>query len=319
METILGLLAVPLHAATMGAAALLLAGLVARLKARLAGRRGPPLLQPLRDLRRLFRKQAIHPQHAGVMFRLAPPAGLACLVGAALLVPSFTLAMATAPLADLLLLAGLLGAARALRILAALDTGTAFGGLGAQREGAFAVLAEPTLLVSISVLALLAGTTNLPAIIAVLGDGSVGLRVSLGLVGLALAAVALAEAARMPVDNPATHLELTMVHEATALEYAGPDLAMVQAQAALHLLVWVSLLGALFVPFGIAPGGAGADAWLLGLLLFAGKVTVLGLLLALFEVTIAKMRVFRVAEFLGAALLLAVMAALLLFVSTGIA
>jgi formate hydrogenlyase subunit 4 len=314
-----GLLTAALHAALMLLAAPTLAGVVASAKARLTGRRGPPLLQPWRDLRRLLRKQRLWPEHSGMVFRLAPALGLACIAAAALLVPSFARGMATAPLADLLVIAGLMAAARALRVLAALDSGTAFAGLGAQREMAFAVLAEPALLISIAVVALIAGTTNLDGMMGTLAEGNVGLRVSLALLGIALAAVALAEAARMPVDNPATHLELTMVHEATALEYSGADLALVHAQAWLHLLVWIALLGGIFLPFGIAPPGAGPLSWLLGMGLFALKALLLALALAVFEVTIAKMRVFRVTEFLGAALLMALMAALLLFISTGIA
>jgi formate hydrogenlyase subunit 4 len=227
--------------------------------------------------------------------------------------------MALAPLADLLLVAGLLAVARAALALAGMDAGTPFGGIGASREMSFAAFAEPALLVSALTLALLAGTTNLDAVAAAFAEGALGLRVSLALVFLALLAVALAENARLPVDNPATHLELTMVHEAMLLEASARDLALWEAQAALKLATWLALLAAVFFPAGMAPAGAGPLAWLAGLAAFALKIGALAVALAVFESAIAKMRIFRVPEFLGAALLLALLAATLLFVSTGLA
>jgi formate hydrogenlyase subunit 4 len=220
--------------------------------------------------------------------------------------------MALAPLSDLLLIGALLALARAAQVLAGMDAGTAFGGLGASREAAFAALAEPAFIVSVLVIAMLAGGTNLEAASAALQEGSLGLRVSLGLVLVALVVVAVAENARLPVDNPATHLELTMVHEAMILEASGRHLALWEAAAALKLLVWLSLLLALFVPFGTAGSVLG---WPGAAVLWVGKLAVLVLALSAFENAIAKMRVFRVPEFLGAALLLALVGAVLLFVS----
>lgn len=308
-----------LHAALLLAAAPLVVGVVRTLKARMMGRAGPHPLQPARDLVKLLRKRPVLAETASPVTRAAPALALAATFAAALLVPGFAQGMLLAPMADLLVITGLLALARAAQVLAAQDAGTAFGGLGAAREVTFAAFAEPALLVSILVLALLAGSSNLDAIGALFREGTVGVRVSLLFVALALLAVALAENARLPVDNPATHLELTMVHEAMILEASARHLALWEAQAALKLTLWLALLAALFLPFGAAPAGAGPLAWLLGLLAWGAKLAVLALALAAFESAIAKLRVFRVPEFLGAALLLALLAAAMLFVSTGLA
>lgn len=319
MVSAIGLLTQVLHLALLLAAAPLVVGVVRWLKARLLGRRGASPLQPFRDLDKLLRKRPVLAGNASWVAEAAPVAALAAGILAVALVPSFDRGMALAPLADLLLVAGLLAVGRFAIALAGLDVGTAFGGLGAAREMAFAAFAEPALLVSVLTFVVLAGSTNLDAIALVLRDGAIGLRVSLVLALMAMLAVALAENARIPVDNPATHLELTMVHEAMLLEASGRHLALWDYAAALRLTGWLALLAALFVPHGAAPAGAGPLAWALGLLAFAAKMAVLCLALAVFETTIAKMRIFRVPEFLGAALLLALLAAALLFVSTGLA
>ena len=183
----------------------------------------------------------------------------------------------------------------------------------------FAAFAEPALLLCVLTFAILAGSTNLDLIAATLRDGALGLRVSLILAGVAMLAIAVAENARIPVDNPATHLELTMVHEAMLLESSGRHLALWEYQAALKLTLWLALIAAIFAPFGTAPEGSGPLAWVGGLVAWGLKMGMLALGLAAFESAIAKMRVFRVPEFLGAALLLALLAAALLFVSTGLA
>jgi len=164
-------------------------------------------------------------------------------------------------------------------------------------------------------LALIAGSTQLSTMASVLISGEVGLRVSLGLALIALIIVAIAENARIPVDNPATHLELTMVHEAMVLEYSGRHLALIDLAASLKLLLYVSLIGCLFVPWGMAASGTGMAALALGVVSYLGKLAAGGILLAVFETSIAKMRVFRVPEFLGAALMLGLLATLLRFVS----
>ncbi|WP_043335871.1 respiratory chain complex I subunit 1 family protein [Belnapia moabensis] len=308
-----------LHIALMLAAPPLVVGLIRWLKARMNGRRGASPLQPYRDLARLLRKRPVLAENASLVSEMAPYLALAATLVAAALVPGFAQGMAFAPVADLVLVAGLLALARMALALNGMDAGTAFGGMGAAREMSFAVFAEPALLVSALSFAILAGSTNLDQIGASFRDGALGLRVSLGLAAVAMGAVALAENARLPVDNPATHLELTMVHEAMLLEASGRHLALWDYQAALKLTLWLALIAAVFFPFGAAPAGSGPLAWLVGLLAWVAKMGGFCLALAVFEGAIAKMRVFRVPEFLGAALLLALLAAALLFVSTGFA
>jgi formate hydrogenlyase subunit 4 len=314
MQTLAALLAQLLHGALVLVVAPLLLGAVRWLKARMLGRSGPPPWQPVLVLLKLLRKRPVLAESASAVTRVAPYVAVCALLLAALLVPSFARGMLFAPLSDLLLIAALLALARAAQVLAGLDAGTAFGGLGAAREVSFAALAEPAFLVAVLVVAMLAGGTNLDAAAAVLQEGATGLRVSLGLVLVALVAVALAENARIPVDNPATHLELTMVHEAMLLEASGRHLALWEAASALKLLVWSALLLALFVPFGTVPA-ASVLAWPGAVVLWVAKLAAIALALAAFESAIAKMRVFRVPEFLGAALLVALVAAVLLFVS----
>jgi formate hydrogenlyase subunit 4 len=308
-----------LHLALLLAMAPVVVGVVRWLKARMQGRRGAHPWQVWRDLLKLLRKRPILAENASWISRVAPYAGLASAIAAAALIPSFSRDMAFAGMGDLVLLAGLLALGRVAMALAGLDVGTPFGGLGAAREMAFAALAEPALLLAALTFAILAGTTGIEGIITAVQDGGLGLRVSLALVFLALLAVAVAENARIPVDNPATHLELTMVHEAMILEASARHLALWEGAAALRLTLWLALLAALFFPFGMAPPGFAPLAWVVGLAAFLAKMVCLCLALAAFESAIAKMRVFRVPEFLGAALLLGLLAALLLFVSTRLA
>jgi formate hydrogenlyase subunit 4 len=171
------------------------------------------------------------------------------------------------------------------------------------------------MLMIVFTLALVAGSTQLSTMAGYLVSSEVGLRVSLGMALVALIMVAIAENSRIPVDNPATHLELTMVHEAMVLEYSGRHLALIDLAAALKLLLYVSLIACLFIPWGLAPRGAPPQAFAIGVVAYLAKLGVCGFLLALFETSIAKMRVFRVPEFLGAALMLGLLATLLMFVS----
>ena len=318
MQALAAILTQLLHVALVVLAAPLLVGGIRWLKARMLGRRGASPLQPWRDLDKLLRKRPVLAENASAVSEVAPYLGFAACLTALALVPSFALGMALAPLADLLLVAGLLALARMALALTGMDVGTAFGGLGAAREMSFASFAEPALLVAALSFVMLAGSSNLDQIAAALRDGGFGLRISLALAAAAMLAVAVAENARIPVDTPATHLELTMVHEAMLLESSGRHLALWEAQAALRLTLWLALIVAIFLPFGTAPAGAGPLAWALGLLAWVVKMAGLALALAVFESAIAKMRVFRVPEFLGAALLLALLAAALLFVSTGL-
>jgi formate hydrogenlyase subunit 4 len=298
----------------LGLAPLLL-GFVRKVKARLVRRQGPPLIQPYRDLVRLLRKDVVLADNASWLFRSIPYAIFAVTWVAAALVPTFATGLIFSWSADLIAIIALLGLARFLLALAGLDIGTSFGGIGSSREVMIASLAEPAMLMIVFTLALLAGSTQLSTMAAYLGSDAAGLRVSLGLALIALIMVAIAENARIPVDNPATHLELTMVHEAMVLEYSGRHLALIDLSSELKLLLYVSLIACLFVPWGIAPQGAGLEAHLIGTAAYVAKLAAGGFLLAVFETSIAKMRVFRVPEFMGVALMLGLLATLLLFVS----
>jgi formate hydrogenlyase subunit 4 len=234
---------------------------------------------------------------------------------AAAIIPTFATGLIFSWTADLIAIIALLGSARFFLALAGMDVGTSFGGLGSSREVMIATLAEPSMLLIIFTLALVAGSTELSTIAAFMTSPQVGLRVSLGIALVALVMVALAENARIPVDNPATHLELTMVHEAMVLEYSGRHLAMIELAASLKLLLYISLIACIFTPWRLAVLGQGPAVYLLGMLAYLAKLAVGGALLGLFETATAKMRIFRVPEFLGAALMLGLLATLLRFVS----
>ena len=293
----------------------LLTGFVRKVKARLLRRQGPPLLQPYRDLLRLMRKDVVLAENASWLFRVIPYIVFAGTWVAASLVPTFGSGLLFSWSADLIALVALLGCARFFLALAGLDVGTSFGGIGSSREVMIASLAEPAMLMIVFTLALLAGSTQLSAMAAYMVSGEVGLRVSLGLALLALIMVAIAENARIPIDNPATHLELTMVHEAMVLEYSGRHLALIDLSSELKLLLYISIIGCLFVPWGIASPNGSAPEIAIGAVSYVTKLSVGGFLLAVFETSIAKMRVFRVPAFLGAALMLGLLGTLLLFVS----
>ena len=293
----------------------LLTGLVRKVKARFLRRQGPPLIQPYRDLVRLMRKDVVLAESASWLFRVIPYLVFAATWVAASLVPTFRTGLLFSWSADLIAIIALLGSARFFLALAGLDVGTSFGGIGSSREVMIASLAEPAMIMVVFTLALIAGSTQLSTMAGVLVSPEVGLRVSLGLALFSLIMVAIAENARIPVDNPATHLELTMVHEAMVLEYSGRHLALIDLSVSLKLLIYISLIACIFMPWGIAPPDAGPMALALGLVSYVGKLALGGFLLALFETSIAKMRVFRVPEFLGAALMLGLLATLLLFVS----
>jgi formate hydrogenlyase subunit 4 len=297
------------------AVAPLLTGFVRKVKARLMRRRGPPLIQPYRDLIRLMRKEAVVADTASWLFRAIPYIIFAATWVAAALVPTFRTGLLFSWSADLIGIIALLGGARFFLALAGLDVGTSFGGIGSSREVMIASLAEPAMLMVVFTLALVAGSTQLSTMAGYMVSPAVGLRVSLGLALIALIMVAIAENARIPVDNPATHLELTMVHEAMVLEYSSRHLALIDLTAELKLLLYISLIACLFAPWGLATPSAGPLAIGIGIISYLGKLAIGGFLLALFETAIAKMRVFRVPEFLGAALMLGLLGTLLLFVS----
>jgi formate hydrogenlyase subunit 4 len=300
----------------------LLLGFTRKVKARLLYRQGPPLLQPYRDLRKLLRKEVVLAENASWLFRTAPYMIFSATWVAAALVPTFATGLMFSWSADLIAITALLGSARFFLALVGMDVGTSFGGIGASREVMFASLAEPAMIMIVFTVALVAGSTQL-SVVASYMLTHLEVRVSLALALIGLIIVALAENARIPVDNPATHLELTMVHEAMVLEYSGRHLAVIELAAALKLLLYISLITCIFVPIGLAPQGIAQGAWLgadmrpllIGIVTYVVKLAGAGFMLAVFEASIAKMRVFRVPEFLGAALMLGLLATLLLFVS----
>jgi len=293
-----------------------LTGVTRKMKARLQRRIGPSILQPYRDLRRLFGKDVVLADNSSWLFRVAPYLIFAATWVAAALVPTFQTGLLFSWAGDLIAIVALLGTARFIQAVAALDTGTSFGGIGASREVMIASLAEPAMIMVVFTVALVAGSTQLSTIAAFMADAG-GLRVSLALALVALIIVALAENARIPVDNPSTHLEVTMVHEAMVLEYSGRHLAMIELASSLKLLLYISIIACIFFPFGLITDRAGLPAHAISLAAYLLKVIVAGLLLATLETVIAKMRVFRVPNLLGIALMLGLLGTLLLFVSEG--
>lgn len=294
-----------------------LTGLVRKIKARILSRRGPPLIQPYLDLIRLMRKDAVLAQNASWLFRVIPYIVFASTWVAAALIPTFATGLIFSWSADMIAIIAFMGTARFFLALAGLDVGTSFGGIGSSREVMIASLAEPAMLMTVFTLALIVGSTQLSNVAEYMLSGAAGLRVSLAMALIALIMVALAENARIPVDNPATHLELTMVHEAMVLECSARHLALIELAASLKLLLYMSLIACVFVPWGLAPAGSGLGAYVIGFAAYLGKLAIGALLLAFFETSIAKMRVFRVPQFLGAALMLGLLATLLRFVSGG--
>jgi len=297
------------------AAAPLLTGFVRKCRAHLQRRRGASVFQPYRDLARLLRKEVVLADSASWLFRVAPYLVFAATWVAAALVPTFATGLMFSWSADLIAIIALLGSARFFLALAGLDVGTSFGGIGSSREMMIASLAEPAMIMMVFTLALIAGSTQLSTIAETMTFAHVGLRVSLAFALVALVLVAIAENGRIPIDNPATHLELTMVHEAMVLEYSGRHLAMIELAAQVKLLLYLSLIACVFAPWGLAGPESPAWAYVAGVGAWAGKLATGAILLATFETATAKMRVFRVPNFLGAALMLGLLGTLLLFVS----
>jgi len=300
------------------AVAPVLLGLLRKVRARLLLRQGPSLFQPYRDLWRLLRKEALIAKNASWLFRVAPYLIFSAVWVAAALVPVFATGLIFNWSADILAIVALLATARFAMALAGLDVGTSFGGLGSSREMMISSLAEPAMLMIVFTIALLAGTTQLSAIADYMAAQPVGLRVSLALALVAMIIVSVAENARIPVDNPATHLELTMVHEAMILEYSGRHLALIEAASATKLLLYMSLVICLFFPFGMASAEASAWLQLAGILAWMAKLGIGAVLLAFGETIVSKMRLFRVAEFLGGALVLGLLSMILLFEFKGL-
>ncbi|RTZ74180.1 MAG: formate hydrogenlyase [Gammaproteobacteria bacterium] len=291
-------------------AAPLLAGWIKWLKARLQNRRGSSPLQPYRDLHKLFGKEVLVAETASAVFRAAPYIVFGATLLAVASLPLLTVKLPTAAIADMIVMVGFLALARFFLALAGMDTGSAFGGMGASREMLVSALAEPAMLMAIFTLAMSAHSTNLSSISSwVLNEGAI-LRPSFMFALLGLALVAVAETGRIPVDNPDTHLELTMIHEAMILEYSGRHLALMEWAAQLKLLLYGVLVVNVFFPWGIAESfapGALALGLGLGLAALTAKLLLLSMILAVSETVLAKMRLFRAPQFLNLAFLLAVL------------
>ncbi len=283
----------------------LLSGWVAQCRAWLQNRSAPSLWQPYRLLHKLFNKESIVADGASRLFRTAPYVVFGCMVLASAIVPTVSTDLPLAPAADAIALVGLFALARVFVSLAAMDVGTAFGTLGARREMLVGFLAEPALLMVLFAASLISKSTSLATIVSTLAHREFALHPAMALAGVAFTMVSLAENARIPVDNPATHLELTMIHEALILEYSGRHLALLEWAASLKLFAYSCIGLALFFPWGVAEAQAPLEM-LLALPALVGKLAIGGALLALLETLSAKMRIFRVPEFLATAFLLAV-------------
>jgi len=306
-----GLLALA-QVAVMALGAPLLVGGLRSLKARLVGRRGPSPLQPYRDLAKLLGKEAVISTTTSWIFRVTPYVLAATMLVAAVAAP---ILLARPPLgfAGILLLMYLLLLGTFFLALAGLDSGSAFGGMGASREVAVAALAEPTVVIAVFALALRADTTNLGAIVERFArDPLLAANPGHLLAFVAFFIVMIAETGRLPVDNPATHLELTMIHEAMVLEYSGRHLALVEWAAAMKLFLFMTLLANLFVPWGV-PDRLAAGPLALGAALLAVKLGVLTVALAVIETSVAKLRLFRVPELLSGSFALALLSVLAVF------
>ena len=300
-ETLGALVSAVLQVVGLLAVAPLLRGSIKKMKATMQMRKGPPLLQGYYDLAKLFRKETVRSETASWVYVLGPRLYFAAAVAATMLVPVLVAASPLDGAGGILGLVGILALGRFALAAAALDTGSPFGGMGSSREMTIAALAEPALMLGLFTSALAAGSLDLGAVVrGALAPGAL-FRPSDILALSGLFVVLIAETGRIPVDNPATHLELTMIHEAMVLEYAGPDLALVEWASALKELLYITLLIDLFIPFGIAttiapgPVAIAAVAWM-------AKLFVFGVVITLVETTNAKLRLFRVPELVAVSL-----------------
>ncbi len=294
------------QSAVFVAASPLLAGWVKRTRCRLQNRTGPSVLQPYRDLRRLFAKNVVVADTTSWLFRTTPYVVFGATVLAAAVVPLVATHLPTAAIADVIVLVGFFALARFFQALAAFDAGTAFGGMGASREMTIASLAEPAMLLVVFTFAVTANTTNLSTAVDHILDAGLVLRPSFIFIAVALLMVAVAETGRIPVDNPATHLELTMVHEAMVLEYSGRHLALIDWAAQIKLMLYGVLFIDLFMPWGIA-SQLSVSSVLTAAASVALKLWLLGMALAIAETLQAKMRLFRVPGYLGFAFVLSLL------------
>ena len=283
----------------------LLTGWINQWRAWLQNKSAPSLWQPYRLLHKLFNKESMVADQASRLFRTAPYVVFGCMTLACAIIPTLSTDLPLAPAADAIALVGLFALARVFISLAAMDIGTSFGTMGARREMLIGFLAEPALLMVLFSFSLIAKSTSLTTIVETLAHREFTIYPGMAMAGVAFTMVSLAENARVPVDNPATHLELTMIHEALILEYSGRHLALLEWAASLKLFAYSCIGLALFFPWGVAEADAPL-AMLLALPALVFKLAIGGFLLAVLETLNAKMRVFRVPEFLGTAFLLSV-------------
>ena len=286
----------------------LVSGVIKALKARMQTRRGPGILQPYRDLMKLFSKGTVIPDTASWIFEAAPYVAFITTVLAGLMIPMVSTDAPLSLLGGVLAIVYLLGLGRFFVALAGMDTGSSFGGLGSSREMTISALAEPAMMLAVFAVAIGANSTSLSEVArTAIGQNWRFLAPAQMLACSALYIVLLAETGRIPVDNPATHLELTMVHEAMILEYSGPGLALIEWAASMKQLVLMTLLINVFWPFGLNTGAsiAGALAGVGWLLL---KLGLLACTIVLVESTNAKLRLFRVPELLAVAFTLGTLA-----------
>jgi formate hydrogenlyase subunit 4 len=287
----------------------ILNGWINQCRAWLQNRSAPPLLQIYYTLSKLFHKEVLLAHNASTLFRAAPYIIFSCMALSCAIVPTLSTDLIFSPAADAIALVGLFALARVFIALAGMDVGTSFGSLGSRREMLIGFLAEPALLMVLFTTSLISQSTSLSTIVETLAHREFAIYPSLAFAGVAFTMVSLAENARVPIDNPATHLELTMIHEAMILEYSGRHLALIEWASCLKLFAYSCIGIALFFPFGIPEAAHPAALALAGVILVL-KLTVIGFLLALIETLSAKMRIFRAPEFLGTAFLLAVLAML---------
>jgi formate hydrogenlyase subunit 4 len=288
------------------AAAPLLAGWVKLVKCHMQNRAAPSLFQPYRDIAKLLRKDLVIADNASWLFRATPYVVFGAMLLSAAAIPLVALGLPTGAIADVIVIVGFFALARFFTALAGMDIGTAFGGMGSSREMTVAALAEPAMLMAVFTLSMTASSTNLFTAVDYVLDAGLVLRPSFLFALAGLAMVAVAETGRVPVDNPATHLELTMIHEAMILEYSGRHLALIEWASQIKLMIYAVLIANLFWPWGIArefaPGALAVGAFAIG-----AKLAGLALLLVVWETVLAKMRLFRVPQFLGFAFLLSLL------------
>jgi formate hydrogenlyase subunit 4 len=291
----------------------LVTGVIRKLKALLQSRKGPGIFQPYYDLYKLFRKDSVISRNTSWIFQITPYVAMTAVLVAALLVPAFS-SSTVGFFGDLIVFIYLLAMVRFFMALAALDAGSAFGGMGSSREMTISSMAEPTMLLSIFTMALVVGTTSLGGISGQLAASGLNLvRPSLFLAFAAFFIATLAENARLPIDNPSTHLELTMIHEAMVLEYSGKQLALIELSSMTRLVLFLAVLSSVFMPWGIATD-ASAAAIIVGVVVFLAKIGVLVAVIALIESSFSKMRLFRVPNLLTVSFTLALLAVISFYI-----